>query len=197
MRHWFDTEFIEDGKTIDLISIGIVAEDGREYYAINRECKLQYASSWVWKNVLYPIGLYEPFESINPSDPHCSATTKQSLLAAKTLDVIKNDVLLFLGKDPELWADYGAHDFVLFGQIMSRGDRNTFNPMSDCYPRDLPWYYNEIRQSERELGADLSTLPRPAREHNALEDARWNKKAWEFLIEYKKQYQKQHKKEAV
>jgi hypothetical protein len=30
MRYWLDTEFIEDGKTIDLISIGIVAEDGRE-----------------------------------------------------------------------------------------------------------------------------------------------------------------------
>ena len=24
MRFWFDTEFIEDGKTIDLMSIGIV-----------------------------------------------------------------------------------------------------------------------------------------------------------------------------
>ncbi len=32
MRYWYDTEFIEDGKTIDLISIGIVAEDGRELY---------------------------------------------------------------------------------------------------------------------------------------------------------------------
>jgi hypothetical protein len=31
MRFWFDTEFIEDGKTIDLMSIGVVAEDGRKY----------------------------------------------------------------------------------------------------------------------------------------------------------------------
>lgn len=38
MKYFFDTEFHEDGRTIDLISIGIVAEDGREYYAINREC---------------------------------------------------------------------------------------------------------------------------------------------------------------
>ncbi len=30
MRYFLDTEFYEDGKTIDLISIGIVAEDGRE-----------------------------------------------------------------------------------------------------------------------------------------------------------------------
>lgn len=35
MKFFYDTEFIEDGKTIDLISIGIVAEDGLEYYAVN------------------------------------------------------------------------------------------------------------------------------------------------------------------
>ncbi len=29
MRYWYDLEFIEDGKTIDVISIGVVAEDGR------------------------------------------------------------------------------------------------------------------------------------------------------------------------
>jgi hypothetical protein len=29
MKYFYGTEFIEDGKTIDLISIGIVAEDGR------------------------------------------------------------------------------------------------------------------------------------------------------------------------
>ena len=34
MRYFYDTEFLEDGETIDLISIGIVAEDGREYYAV-------------------------------------------------------------------------------------------------------------------------------------------------------------------
>ena len=30
MRFWFDTEFYEDGHTIQLISIGVVAEDGRD-----------------------------------------------------------------------------------------------------------------------------------------------------------------------
>src|SRR4051812_11038169 len=34
MKYFYDTEFLEDGQTIELISIGIVAEDGREYYAV-------------------------------------------------------------------------------------------------------------------------------------------------------------------
>ena len=52
MKFWFDTEFIEDGKTIDLISIGIVAEDGRTFYAEPLECEYDRASDWVKANVL-------------------------------------------------------------------------------------------------------------------------------------------------
>ncbi|MBA3574969.1 MAG: 3'-5' exoribonuclease, partial [Pseudonocardiales bacterium] len=33
MRFFYDCEFIEDGLTIDLVSIGVVDEDGREFYA--------------------------------------------------------------------------------------------------------------------------------------------------------------------
>jgi hypothetical protein len=36
-KYFFDTEFDEDGKTIELISIGIKCADGREYYAVSRE----------------------------------------------------------------------------------------------------------------------------------------------------------------
>lgn len=34
MRYFYDFEFLEDGRTIDPISVGVVAEDGREYYAV-------------------------------------------------------------------------------------------------------------------------------------------------------------------
>ena len=36
-RYFYDTEFIEDGTTIDLVSIGIVDEAGREFYAVSTE----------------------------------------------------------------------------------------------------------------------------------------------------------------
>ncbi|HVX56933.1 MAG TPA: hypothetical protein VHA37_04325 [Candidatus Saccharimonadales bacterium] len=38
MKYFLDTEFIEDGKTIDLISVGIAAEDGRTLYLQNADC---------------------------------------------------------------------------------------------------------------------------------------------------------------
>lgn len=54
MNYYLDTEFIEDfrpsfnfiGKSrhfIDLISIGLVCEDGREYYAISKDFNLKFA----------------------------------------------------------------------------------------------------------------------------------------------------------
>ena len=97
MRYWFDTEFIEDGKTIDLISIGIVAEDGREYYAELAECDLSKASDWVKENV-FP-----------------------SLTGTLTFrrDVVEG-VKQFLGEKPEIWGYYADYDWVAFCQLFGR-----------------------------------------------------------------------------
>ncbi len=52
MRFFYDTEFIEDGRTIELVSIGVVAEDGSEYYAVSTEFDPDRAGDWVRANVL-------------------------------------------------------------------------------------------------------------------------------------------------
>lgn len=54
MRYFLDTEFIEDGRTIDLLSIGIVCEDGREFYAEvdQRDVDHEKADEWVRTNVI-------------------------------------------------------------------------------------------------------------------------------------------------
>jgi hypothetical protein len=105
MRYWFDTEFIEDGRTIDLMSIGMVAEDGREYYAESKECDLSRASPWVAANVI----------------PHLRG-------GAKSRSAIAAEVLEFIGRDePEIWAYYGDYDWValcqLYGTMMQLPDR--------------------------------------------------------------------------
>jgi hypothetical protein len=56
MKHFLDTEFIEAGfeHPIQLLSIGIVAEDGREYYAVVDpiDVNLHLADDWVRDNVI-------------------------------------------------------------------------------------------------------------------------------------------------
>ena len=51
MKYWMDTEFIERPYTIDLISIGLAAEDGREFYAESSEVDWTKASHWTLETV--------------------------------------------------------------------------------------------------------------------------------------------------
>ena len=51
MKYWIDTEFIERPYSIDLISIGLVAEDGREFYAESSEVDWTKASRWTLQTV--------------------------------------------------------------------------------------------------------------------------------------------------
>src|SRR5690348_18356253 len=52
VRYHYDCEFIEDGVTIDLVSIGVVDERGREFYAVSTEFDPSKAGQWVRDNVL-------------------------------------------------------------------------------------------------------------------------------------------------
>ena len=51
IKYWLDTEFIARPFTIDLISIGVVAENGREFYAESNETDWSKASLWTLENV--------------------------------------------------------------------------------------------------------------------------------------------------
>ena len=100
MKIWFDTEFYEDGDTIELISIGMVREDGKTYYAETRKAiKLANKTDWLKENVLPHLwGVYD-----NRSQ-------------------IREQIIKFAGENPEFWAYYGAYDWVvlcqLFGTMM-------------------------------------------------------------------------------
>lgn len=98
MRFWFDTEFIEDGKTIDLISIGVVAEDGRTYYAESADCDRGSASDWVKENVF----------------PHLR---NEGLLSRS---LIARQLVAFMGEKPEIWAYYADYDWVVLCQLFGR-----------------------------------------------------------------------------
>jgi hypothetical protein len=99
MKIWFDTEFIEDGRTIDLLSIGMVREDGAEFYAECAECDRSRASLWVTENVLPRL---------------TGKTTTRAAIAASIVE--------FAGPKPEFWAYYADYDWValcqLFGTMM-------------------------------------------------------------------------------
>jgi hypothetical protein len=169
MKYFYDTEFIEDGKTIDLISIGVVAEDGRSYYAISTEFNPRRASQWVKENVLAHL----PERRVNLSDVSVSPRMKEDSLAWKSRKQIRADLLSFIGDDPrpEFWAYYADYDHVALCQL--------FGTMMDL-PKGWPMYTRDIKQLCVSVGNPK--LPEQGKgEHHALADARWNRQAHEFL----------------
>jgi len=133
MKYFFDFEFMDNGILIDPLSIGIVSEDGREYYAEFLLARRQYASEWVKQNVI-----------------------------------------------PKLWNQSdGKGELQIGDDVINLCLCQLFGTMEDL-PKGWPMFAMDIKQWAVMLGNPK--LPEQGEdEHHALADARWNKKAWEFL----------------
>lgn len=152
MRFWFDTEFLEDGKTIELISIGVVAEDGRKFYAETPDAEvLARKTEWLAVNVY----------------PHLARDRRYIYDRWQIANFLRE----FMGRGPEIWAYYSAYDWVVLCQLFGR--------MID-HPTEWPMFCRDIKQLAWELGDPKLPAQRGA-EHNALADAEWAREAWQFL----------------
>jgi hypothetical protein len=157
VRYFYDCEFIEDGRTIDLVSIGVVGEDGREFYAVSTEFDPAKAIDWVRRNVLDKLP--------PPGDG-----------AWRSLEQIRTDLLAFLTErdEPvELWAWMAGYDHVSLGQLW--GDMRKL-------PRAIPRFTHELRQRWEDTGSP-PLPPAPPDQHDALADARHNLARWQALAQ--------------
>ena len=166
-RFFLDTEFIEDGHTIDLISIAVVSEDptGPEFYAANAEANLSRANPWVREHVL----------PLLPADGDSRWMSRSR---------IRDGLIRYLHvgdgfyrqvyPDVEIHGYYADYDWVVICQL--------FGMMVDL-PRGMPKFCMDIKQLAVMLGNPR--LPTQADgQHNALADARWNREAFAFLRDY-------------
>src|SRR5699024_7376806 len=139
---------MDAGRRVDVVSMGMVAGGGREYYAVSTGFDGSRANNWVRNNVLNQLP--------NPSSG-----------VWRSRDTIRDEVFDFLtsgaGKT-ELWAWVGAYDHVLLAQLW--GDMTAL-------PRELPRYTRELKQYWEMAGRPR--LPEiPDGNHDALVDARHN-----------------------
>ena len=220
MKYFFDTEFIEGFKkpikwiptignfnkpyhSIQLISIGIVCEDGRTYYAISEEYNYNDASDWVKENVILPM-----YRELTPAHKQFSGENNFHKYEGKANSQIAKEIIDFcrpiskLAKEagvdmviepvdfPEFYAYYADYDWVVFCSI--------FGTMMDL-PKGFPMYCKDLKQSfdykaerlNKIHGTPLKSTvdgiksspqyPKQTNEHNALDDARWNFELYKFL----------------
>jgi hypothetical protein len=154
MRYFYDTEFLDDGNTIEFISIGIVREGGGEYYAVNLDADWPRIeqNEWLMANVVNQLP--PPSEWMQKSD-------------------IALEVKEFLLRDgsPELWAWFAAYDHVVLSQLFGR--------MLDL-PTGMPMFTNDLRSLIDWVG--IKELPeQPGGNHDALEDAKHVKVRFDFV----------------
>jgi hypothetical protein len=158
-----DTEFHEDGKTIDLISLALVPEPSATHlyamYWVSSEFDEARCSDWVKANVLPKLPVREQWR------PRSSiATGVRELL----LGNVKRD------GEPELWGYYADYDWVAFCQLFGR--------MIDL-PNGMPMFCRDLIQLMKQHGIRESDLPKQAAatEHDALGDAAWTAHAYEYV----------------
>ena len=154
-RVFMDTEFLEDGRTIQLISIGLVKETGESYYAETPAAhRLCFGDQWLMDNV----------------QPHLETKTdrQRRALGGDDTSVIKgkyqiaNEIVEFVGPNPEFWAYYGDYDWVALCQLYGR--------MIDL-PKTWPMLCLDVKQLMLMDGITERPIPELEGSHNALTDA--------------------------
>lgn len=180
MRQFFDTEFAEDGRAIDLISIGIKREDGAEYYA-----QALYGwnparcNDWVRENVLPHLKRCTRRNWISLEAEMAEHRLHQALAgpcnpdcAWRMRETMRAEIIAFSGATPEWWAWYASYDWVVLCQLFGR--------MVDL-PKGWPMYVMDLKQAQR----GFPSVQVPAADgaaHNALVDARRAERIYNALF---------------
>lgn len=159
MRYFIDTEFAERPCSIDLISIAIVAEDGKEFYAESSDFRDDIAHFWVQENVLPQLWSRQANKS------EFNAWTRDGGQGGlMNRNSIASEARRFIGDDnPEFWGYYCDYDWVVFCWL--------FGSMVDL-PKGWPMYCRDIKQLCDSIG-NPRLPPNEKDVHHALYDARW------------------------
>lgn len=202
MKYFLDTEFIEGfhkplfGKRrhfIDLISIGLVCDDGWSYNAISSEWEYKDADKWVQDNVIHPLYVSsvhgDERNRVSAHNFHRNGYGIPNELI--TLDLrsrFEYDVQ-YSDSPIEIYGYFADYDWVLFCSLFGR--------MIDL-PKGMPMYCRDLKQiaDEKISASEIRSIgyekaverlkqktgyPKQSNEHNALYDAKWNLQLYKWL----------------
>ena len=136
---FLDTEFTGLHKNTTLISIGLVSECGKTFYAEFNDYDYVQVDDWIKDNVLNNLlyrGIYQTLEG-----------TKQTVSYKSGKSNIKEKLEEWLTqfKEVEIWSDCLAYDWILFCDIFG----GAFN-----IPKNIYYIPFDICTSFKELGID-------------------------------------------
>ena len=160
MKIFFDTEFTGLHQNTTLISIGIVDENERTFYAELSDYDKTQCDSWINDNVVNNL------------------TGKNVVSKIK----LKERLIEWLSKydDVEVWSDCLSYDWVLFNQIFGHAfdipKHVYYIPFDICTLFKIKWIDPDINREE------FCGLIENTEKHNALWDAKVIKACYDKLI---------------
>lgn len=169
MRIFFDTEFSGLHQNTTLISIGMVDENGREFYGVLSDYDVSQVDDWLRQNVIAHLD----------SEPHI--TTNRDEMALCIVQWL-NDYA-FLPGGVEMWSDTLAYDWVLFCQLFG----HAFNIPKNVYyiPFDIATLF-KIRGVDPDVNREQFAGIEGSK-HNALHDARVIRACYDKLMSMKEE----------
>ncbi|MFF3665494.1 hypothetical protein [Microtetraspora malaysiensis] len=156
---FLDTEFLDDGERVMLISLGLVAETSEEYYAVSGDCDIDrvLADPWLRAHVAVhlPLLLHGDRWEWNITHPDYQHVRPRTRIAA--------DVQAFMARqlDPEVWAYFSPFDHLNLCQL--------YGPMNSL-PTAVPTFTRDLMQEAQRTAVPLPLQTAPI--HHALADAR-------------------------
>jgi 3' exoribonuclease, RNase T-like len=172
MKIFYDCEFVEDGNTIDLISIGMVREDGDELYVVSAEFDQSalFRDPWLVEHV-WPFLPKRDHRGIRCQCLHGHLDVEHPDVRPRAQIARLVEDFVLSTPDVELWAWYGAYDHVALCRL--------YGPMNRL-PEGMPMWTADLQQESVRLGKP--TMPEQAAdEHHALADARHVMAMHQFL----------------
>jgi hypothetical protein len=179
MKVFFDTEFTGLHKDTTLISIGLISEDGKTFYAELNDYDESQVDDWLMSNVINNL-IYNNYKDLMPKGiPRyiCNYNIKSNK------HVIADTLTDWLSQfdSVEMWSDCLSYDWVLFCDLFG----HAFNIPKNVYyiPFDICTLFKikgidpDVNREEfagLEVGVD--------RKHNALWDAQVIKTCYEKLM---------------
>lgn len=186
---FFDTEFTGLHQNTTLISIGLVSECGKTFYAEFSDYDKNQIDEWLQKNVidnlifketqLYEGRYYHAKRATNNPFPN-SLYKSFSLELRNESSVVKNEMIQWLEQfeSIEMWGDCLSYDWVLFSQLFG----HAFNIPKNVYyiPFDICTLFKnkgiDPDISREEFAGNMIEVSTPEHwganpKHNALWDA--------------------------
>lgn len=180
MNIYFDTEFTGLHQKTTLISIGLISDCGKTFYAELTDYDKEQVDEWIKNNVISNLYLKEYFEKLK--NGQTKYKIKDDTLSLCSISELRNDLNLWLSQfeNVEMWSDCLSYDWVLFNEIFG----HAFNIPKNIYyiSFDICTLFKSKNIDPDISREEFSDMKDNSQKHNALWDAKVIKRCYELLM---------------